>query len=119
MSLALMLALQAAAPAEAGAAAPAPFAALDFDLARYRPAGAGPAGRGCRIDDPAPITVCARRPAGGDYPIEQWAPLFAHRPVVAQSDLGRGLVASSYIQQVELDRGAVSNRIMVGIGLAF
>ena len=113
MSLALMLALQAAAPAAL------PLAPIDFDLARHRPAEQGPTGRGCRADEPAPILVCGRRPSGGGYPMAEWARLFAPRPVVAQAELGGGVTTSAYVQQVGFDRGAVSNRIMVGIRLPF
>jgi len=118
MSLALMLALQAAAAAPA---APAPLAAIDFDLARLPPAegGFGPPGRACRSDDPATILVCARPRGAGAYPIDEMARLFMPRPIVAEMRLGGGATGALYGEQVGLDRGAVSNRFMVGIRLAF
>lgn len=118
MSLALMLALQAAAPP---APAPAPLAAIDFDLARLPPAEGGFAlpGRACRSDDPATILVCARPRGAGAYPIDEMARLFMPRPIVAEMSLGGGATGALYGEQVGLDRGAVSNRFMVGIRLAF
>lgn len=120
MSLALLLALQAAAaPAGVEPAdwAPGPVAALDFDLARYRPAG--PAERGCRADDPAPIMVCARRPSGGAYPMAQWARIFEVRPLRAETSLGGGAILGIHSQAAEIAPGMVSNRVMIGLRTAF
>jgi len=116
MALAVMLVLQAAVPASAPSARPA----IDFDLARYRPAGAGLGltGRGCRGDDPTPIVVCARR-GGGAYPIEEMARLFAVRPLVAEMSLGGTATGRIYGESAVLDRGAVAQRILVGIRLPF
>ena len=124
MALALMLVLQAAAvPAAPGPSVPSASSAptaIDFDLARYRPAGAdfGLTGRGCRGDDPTPIVVCARR-SGGAYPIEEMARLFAVSPLVAEMRLGGGGTGRVYGEAVALDRGAVAQRIWVGIRLPF
>ena len=121
MSLALMLALQAAAPAAPAPAAPAPLAVIDFDLARLPQAEGGFAlpGRACRSDDPATILVCARPRGAGAYPIDDMARLFMPRPIVAEMSLGGGATAALYGEQVGLDRGAVSNRFMFGIRLGF
>lgn len=124
MALALMLVLQAAVPPSAPgpSAAPVPPASaeIDFDLARYRPAqaGFGLIGRGCRGDDPTPIVVCARR-GGGAYPIEEMARLFAIPPLVAEMSLGGAATARAYGESAVLDRGAVAQRIWVGIRLPF
>ncbi|HYI65052.1 MAG TPA: hypothetical protein VEW71_09220 [Allosphingosinicella sp.] len=124
MALALMLVLQAAAvpagPGPSGPPASAAPSAIDFDLARYRPAeaGTGLIGRGCRADDPTPIVVCARR-SGGAYPIEEMARLFAVSPLVAEMRLGGAATGRIYGESAALDRGAVAQRIWVGIRLPF
>lgn len=115
MSLALILAIQAAAPA----AAQLPLAPIAFDLARHRPAGQGLTGRGCRADDPAPITVCARRPGGGAYPMDEWARIFAPRPLRAERDLGGGATLGFHAEAVEIAPGIVSNRVMFGLRMPF
>ncbi|HKR25445.1 MAG TPA: hypothetical protein VJS15_09315 [Allosphingosinicella sp.] len=114
MSLALILAMQAAAPTPAPVVAP-----IAFDLAHLPPAGAGLMGRGCRADDPAPIVVCGRRAGGGDYPIEQWARIYAVRPLRAERDLGDGAVLGVHSEAVEIAPGLVSNRVMLGLGIRF
>ncbi len=116
MSLALMLVLQAAVPPPA----PTP-AAIDFDLARYRPADArvGITARPCPINDPATIVVCGRRPSGGAYPFEEMARLFAVRPLVAETRLFGNVIGDVHGESVTLDRGAVSHRAMVRIRLPF
>ncbi|HYN46821.1 MAG TPA: hypothetical protein VES64_09030 [Allosphingosinicella sp.] len=117
MSLALMLVLQAAAPA---AQPPAP-AAIDFDLARYRPADArfGLTARPCPGRDPTTIVVCGRRSAGGAYPFEEMARLFAARPLVAETRLSGNVIGDVHGESVTLDRGAVSHRAMVRLRLGF
>lgn len=113
MSLALILAMQAAAPSPA-------VVPIAFDLARLPRAGGGLTDRGCRADDPAPIVVCGRRPAGGgDYPIEQWARIYAVRPLRAERDLGGGAVLGIHSEAVEIAPGLVSNRVMLGLGICF
>lgn len=118
MSMALMLALQAA-------VAPPPaqphLAPIDFDLARYRPGGPGldAAGRGCGPGDPAAIVVCGRRRSGGDYPLDEMTLIFGPRPLVAEIGLVGNLRARAYVESVEIAPGLVSNRLMVGIRLPF
>lgn len=114
MSLALMLVLQAAVPP------PAP-AAIDFDLARYRPADArfGITARPCLSNDPTTIVVCGRRPAGGAYPFEEMARIFAARPFVAETRLFGNVIGDVHGESVTLDRGAVSHRAMVRIRVPF
>jgi hypothetical protein len=125
MALAFLLALQAAAvPGPAATPArPAPpaFAAIDFDLGRLPPGGAAfdLPGQACRNADPATILVCARRGGAGAYPLEEWARIFETRPFVAEIGLGGGATARAYGESVTLDRGAVSNRAMVGIRFPF
>lgn len=114
MSLALILAMQAAAMP-----APLPLAPIDFDLARHRPLEQGLPGRGCRADDPAPIMVCARRRSGGSYPMDEWARIFAPRPLRAERDLGNGATLGFHAQAVEIAPGLVSNRVMFGLRMPF
>jgi hypothetical protein len=112
MALALLLALQAAAPA------PSRPIALDFDLAKLRPAEDDPEfRRACRGRDPTEIVVCGRRP-GGNYPIEEMERLFREKPVRAEWDIG-GAQARVFVDQVEMPGGQVSRRIMFGIRTPF
>lgn len=116
MSLALMLALQAA------VAPPAPLVApIDFDLARYRSdaPGLGLPGRDCAADAPAAIVVCGRRRSGGAYPMEEMERLYAQEPLVAEIGLIGNARARAYVQSVEFPNGQVSNRVMIGIKLPF
>lgn len=115
MSLSLILALQAATPA-----APLALAGIDFDLARFRPAGAAPwgTGRRCRIGDPETITVCGRR-AGGAYPLDEMALIFAPRPLRTEMNVADNMTADVHLEAGPTDRGAVSNRAMVRLRLGF
>ena len=117
MSLALMLAVQAAAPA---AAAPAP---IDFDLARLRPIqfelDTVGGSDGCRRDDADAILVCGRRARGGAFPFAEMARRYAVEPIVAEIGLGGNLRGGLVTEAYPLDRGAVSNRAMVRIRLPF
>lgn len=119
MSLTLILALQAVAAPAAPASQPprqGPAAALDFDLARYRPATEG---EGCGGRGAADVLVCGRR-RGGAYPIEHWARIFGPEPPIrAEMGLGGNVTGRVYTDAVPMDRGAVSNRAMVGIKLPF
>jgi hypothetical protein len=116
MSLALLMAIQAAAPAE-----PQAMLSIDFNLAEARPATglSLEIRRGCARPSGDEIVVCGRRESGEDYPMGEMARLFATRPIRAEMGLGGGMTARSYLEQVGLDRGAVSNRIMVGVRLPF
>ena len=107
MSLALLLALQAAPQGPAG------LPAIDFDLARVKPADPCATGGGG-----SDIVVCGRRPRG-DYDIEKWARIFATEPLVAETSIGRGAVARAYVESVAMPGGQVSKRAMVGIKLPF
>jgi hypothetical protein len=115
MSLRLILALQAATPA----APPAP-AAIDFDLARYRAAGAElwTASRRCAAGDPTAITVCGRR-SGGAYPLDEMARVFEPRPLRAEMNVADNMTADVAVEAAPMDRGAVSNRAMVRLRLGF
>lgn len=112
MSLALLIFVQAAA---APAAGPLP---IDFDLARYRPAQDRATAGGC-AGGPGEIVVCGRRRQGRDYPMAQWARVFGTRPLVAEIGIAGDLRGNVRLDSVELDRGAVSNRVMVGLKLPF
>ena len=109
MPLALLLSLQAA-------AAPAPPSApVDFDLAKYRPSP--PEGCGAAIG--AEIVVCGRRPRQSLNPDPELARRYQTAPVKAEIGIGGGAVARSFVESVEMPRGAVSKRLMIGIKLPF
>ncbi|HEV7660218.1 MAG TPA: hypothetical protein VGO55_10265 [Allosphingosinicella sp.] len=115
MSLALLILVQAAAPPPAG---PLP---IDFDLARYRPADATSGDRGCTggPGGPEEVVVCGRRRQGGDYPMAQWERVFATRPLVAEIGISGDVRGDVHVESVVLDRGAVSNRVMVRLKWPF
>lgn len=121
MELALILLLQtAAAPADASSA----WEAIDFDLARYRPDGddEGFAIRACpRGADPAAIVVCGRRGGGGAgaYPMAQMERRYGPRPLIAEVGVAGDLRANLHVEAAAMDRGAVSNRVMIGLKLPF
>ncbi len=114
MSLALLLALQAAAPP-----APAPVLA-DFDLARVKPPTETGRITDCRPADPSEIVVCGRR---GDeaaaYPMEEMERRYREKPLTAEVGIGGGATARAYVEQVELPGGNISRRVMVGVKLPF
>jgi hypothetical protein len=107
MSLALLLALQAAAPA------PAEPLAIDFDLAKLKPADPCRTGGGG-----SDIVVCGRR-TRGDYDIEKWERVFRTGPLVAEKGIGPGAVVRAYVESVPMPGGQVSKRAMVGVKIKF
>lgn len=108
MSLALLLALQAAPPAP-----PEPLPSVDFDLAEVKPAD--PCRTGGAGSD---IVVCGRRP-GGTYDYEKWERVFRTGPLLAEKRIGPGAVARAYVESVEMPGGQISKRAMVGIKVGF
>ena len=118
MSLMLIAVVQAAA-----LRAPERVVPADFDLADVRRADEPrllfDPSRGCTRRTPDEILVCGRRPAD-DYPIEEMARLFTPRRIVAETPLFGGAVTGrAYVESAPGDRGAVSNRVMIGITLPF
>jgi hypothetical protein len=120
MHLSLILALQAA----AAPPPPAPRWAMPsliareparFDLARAPAAGSG----GCGGRGEADVLVCGARRRDGAYPMAYWARLFAPAPIRAEMDLGGNVQGRVHAEAVPMDRGAVSNRVMVGIRWPF
>ena len=112
MSPVLLLAAQTAL-----AEAPPSVLPIDFDLARARPAQARGDCSGSGGDE---ILVCGVRRSGtGPYPFAAMARLFAQGPIRAEMNLGSGATGRAFLQQQELDRGAVSNRVMIGIRWPF
>jgi hypothetical protein len=107
MSLALLLALQAA---PAASSEPLP---IDFDLARVKPAD--PCRTGGAGSD---IVVCGRRP-GAVFDFEKWERLFKAGPLLAEKGIGPGAVARAYVESVEMPGGQVSKRAMVGVKVKF
>lgn len=107
MTLALLLALQAAPQA------PAAPLAIDFDLARVKPADSCETGGGG-----SDIVVCGRRP-GGVYDLEKWERVFRTGPLVAETSIGRGATLRAYTESVGMPGGHISKRAMVGIRLGF
>ena len=114
MPLVLLMALQAAAPA-------ARVLDVDFDLARYSEVELG-LGRGaCNRADSSAIVVCARR-GHGAYPLAEMARIFEpHRHLVAETGLTGNLSGNVHVERGDFatDRGAVPQRIMVGLRLPF
>ena len=117
MAAAFWLALQAAA---APLPAPTGVVPVDFDLARLDRPLAGPiAVRRCAPGDSTTIIVCGRR-SGGGYPLAEWALIFPPEgPLRAETSLGGGAIGRIHTEAVPLDRGAVSQRAMVGISIPF
>ena len=114
MTLALLLALQAAAgPAGRGAVAP-----VDFDLARARPAEPV-LRRACVGATPDEIVVCGRPPPGGDYPLEDVAKIYESGPLDSEVSLGEGVRGSVTVDSVGLPNGEISKRVMVNVGVKF
>lgn len=123
MSLSLVLALQAAAavtpaPTDPPWAMPSLSASdvpADFDLARYQSAD----GR-CDAAGAGDVLVCGPRRRVNAYPMAYWARIFGpERPIRAEMDLGGGVQGRIHAEAVPMDRGAVSNRVMIGIGTRF
>jgi hypothetical protein len=109
MSLALLLALQAAPPASA-----APLPAIDFDLARVKSADRCESGGGGGSD----IVVCGRRPSVA-FDFEKWERVFRTDPLLAEKGIGGGAVARGYVESVEMPGGQISKRAMVGVRVKF
>ena len=110
MTLALLLALQAASPAGAAGADPL---AVDFDLAEVKPR------EGCAPGSGSDIVVCGRRRKNDAYPLEEWERIFATKPLVAETGIGGGARVRAYVDSVVMPNGEVSKRAMVGIKLKF
>jgi hypothetical protein len=138
MSLFLVLSLQAAAVATPAAPAPPPADAppeaarprwampaliatsgagnpLAFDLDRFRGSGS------CLGVGAADVLVCGpRRSGGGGYPMAHWARIFGPEPPIrAEMNLARGVQGRVYNEAVPMDRGAVSNRALIGVRTRF
>jgi hypothetical protein len=107
MSLALLLALQAAPPAGAERLA------VEFDLATVKPADPCRTGGGG-----SDIVVCGRRPRA-DFDFEKWEREFRTAPLLAEKAIGPGAVARAYVESVEMPGGQISKRAMVGIKVGF
>ena len=120
MTAAFFLALQAAA---SPATVPAGVSPISFDLNSVGRPHYDPddpiAFRRCARGDGTAIVVCGRR-AGGDYPMAQWALIFpTEGPLRAETRLDDGVTGRIHAESVGLDRGAVSQRAMVGVSIAF
>jgi len=109
MSLALLLALQAA-PEAPGA----PLLEIDFDLARVKIADPCETGAARGSD----IVVCAPRP-GEAYDYEKWEREFRTEPLRAEKSIGPGAVVRAYVESVEMPGGNISKRAMVGVKIGF
>jgi hypothetical protein len=107
MSLALLLAFQAAPQAPVG---PLP---IDFDLAALKPGDPCRTGGGGGSD----IVVCGRR--SGDFDYEKWERVFRTGPLLAERSIGPGAVARAYVESVEMPQGQISKRAMVGVKVKF
>lgn len=66
------------------------------------------------------VLVCGpRRRDGGAYPLAEMAPLFATRLLVAETGIVGNLRGDMHVESAEMDRGAVSQRVMVRLRLPF
>ena len=66
------------------------------------------------------ILVCGARRNGGAYPMAYWARIYGPEPPIrAEMNLGRGVQGRAYTEAVPMDRGAVSNRAMIGLRTRF
>lgn len=122
MALTLLLALQSA------AAAPAPRWAMPALIASE--SGAAPLALGregvrsagvCLPAAGTDVLVCGpRRGGAGAYPLAYWARIFGPEPPIrAEMGLGGSVQGRIYSEAVPMDRGAVSNRAMIGIRWPF
>lgn len=113
MPLALALLLQAA------AAPPGTLPAIDLDLARYRAGFATGLDRSaCEHGGGDAIVVCGRRDAGA-YPLERMERLYGPRRLMAEIGIAGALRGDIHTEAVPMDRGAVSNRVLIGLRLPF
>ena len=108
MPLALLLSLQAGAPPTPVALAP-----VDVDIAALART------RRCAPGTGAEIVVCGRREPGGGYPMEEMARRYERGPLAAEIGIGGGATAAATLEQAPLDRGAVSNRVMIRVRIPF
>jgi hypothetical protein len=115
MSLALLIALQAAA-APAADRKPVDIRKIHFDLSLYRLAPAADC-------SPAPgdILVCGRRPTAALSAAEmaRLAKLYEQGPLDAETGLFGPVRGRVYTEEVAMPGGQVSKRAMVGIRLPF
>ena len=117
MSLALLMALQAAAPAQ-----PDP-ALRDFDL---RDVGAPKgfespvrADERCGADATDEIVVCGSRNRDETYRLRPLPPIYGNKPLVAETGLFGNTTARMHAESVELPNGMISKRLMVTITTPF
>jgi len=118
MSLAFMVLVQAAA-ATATPAPPPGLPRIDFDLARYRPSEEGSGSCQGAGASPEEVVVCGRRRQNGAFPLAQWARVFASRPLLAEIGIAGNVRGDMHVESVAMDRGAVSNRVMLRVTLPF
>ena len=118
MPIALMLALQAAAAPPPPP--PPPLLVLDFDLARLPAPALDVTGQACRREPDDTITVCGRR-ARGAYPLAEMARIFEPGRLIARTRVAGNLTGDVHVERGEnaADRGAVPNRVMLGLRLPF
>ena len=109
MRLALLLALQAAPQA------PAEPLAIDFDLARVKPAEPCETGGAGGSD----IVVCGRRPRGDLRPREMGARVPDRPAPRREGESAAAPSSGAYGESVEMPGGQVSKRAMVGVKLKF
>lgn len=116
MYLALMLAFQTvAAPVSPPEQAIRP---IDFDLAQYQSSENAPP-ETCANGDPNVVVVCGRRRGRGAYPLAEMARLFEPGRIVAEMRLTGNLSGNVHVESAPGDRGAVANRVMIGLKLPF
>lgn len=127
MASALLLGLQAAAatapagpPPLPSVAAPIEIAPVEFDISSLDETGTGLLLRTrCSGPDGDVIVVCGTRAPGAGYDFEAMARRYARRPLLAEYGFGGSVTGRAWVESASMDRGAVANRVMVGIRVPF
>lgn len=121
MALGWLLAMQAmTAEPTVPPTTPGAIATIDFDLARIGEEQRDLLATRRRCDPNGDaIIVCGRRPDGGDYPLAAWERLFALAPPRAEARLFGNSTVGVELEQVELQPGLISNRVMLRLRTRF
>ncbi len=92
----------------------------DFDLGTIRRPGRNllTTRRDCEVADGEAIIVCGRREPE-TYPLDAWARRFATQPLLAETRLVGNVIGDVHAESAPLDRGAISQRIMVRVRTSF
>jgi hypothetical protein len=73
----------------------------------------------CVSADPKEIVVCGSREHDSRYRLPKLSQKYEHGAFRAETELARGLHASTHVNSIELPGGAKSNRMLLTIGIGF